>query len=211
MEKINTNFESNTNDAKISIVETDRKDFLPLSQCLARAFYDDPVSLYLFPKTDNRMASLQKMYLFVLRRFSVHGIVYAENSLKGVAVWQAPSPPKLGFFRECASVLPLLWSVRPAMSRLRLVGDVVTKAHIREPHWYLAAIGTEPSHQGQGIGSALLTPILWRCDETKMPAYLESSNEANIPFYQSHGFKVIGELEVPRGPKLWAMFREPRL
>ena len=200
---------SGKSNIRISIVEADRRDFLPLSQCLARAFYDDPVSIYLFPKIDTRIVSLQKMYLFVLRRFSAHGIVYVESSMKGVAVWQAPSPPKLGFFRECASVLPLLWSVRPAMSRLRRVGDVVTKAHIREPHWYLAAIGTEPSHQGHGIGSALLAPILRRCDESKLPAYLESSNEANIPFYQRHGFKVLDQLEVPSGPKLWPMLREP--
>ncbi len=196
-------------DIRIPVVEADRGDFIPLSRCLARAFFDDPVSIYLFPKIDTRMINLEKMYLFVLRRFSAYGIVYVESSMKGVAVWQAPSPPKLGFLRECASVLPLLWSARSAMSRLRRVGDVVTKAHIREPHWYLAAIGTEPSYQERGIGSALLDPVLLRCDESKLPAYLESSNEANIPFYQRHGFKVIEELKVPDGPCLWAMLRQP--
>lgn len=211
MEASNITFKSNKSDSEISFLEADRRDFRTASQCLARAFHNDPVSIYLFPKLDTRMVSLQKMYLFVLRRFSAHGRLYVESSMNGAAVWQAPSPPKLGFIRECASVLPLLWSLRPAMSRLRRVGDEVTKAHIRKPHWYLAAIGTDPSHQRQGIGSALVVPILRQCDKSKLPAYLESSNEANIPFYQRHGFKVTSELEVPGGPTLWAMLRKPEM
>lgn len=200
-----------TNGSELSFMEAGRRDFRSASQCLAEAFFDDPVSAYLFPNLDIRMDRLQKMYLFVLRRFSPHGVVYIENSIYGAAVWQAPSPPKLSFFQEWTSLFPLMWSLRGALSRLRMVGDTLTRVHIHEPHWYLAAIGTRPPHQGRGIGSSLIIPILRRCDASKLPAYLESSNEANIPFYENHGFRVTGELVVPGGPTLWAMLREPNV
>jgi len=190
--------------SEISVLEAGRKDFEAISQCLARAFFEDPVSLFLFPERNTRMYDLEKMYLFVLHQFSGHGVVHMENSMRGAAVWQAPSPPEAVPEKEWMSLLP-----EAALPRLGLVGSVMLEAHIQEPHWYLVAIGTDPSHQGQGIGSTILGPILGRCDRSQLPAYLESSNETNIPFYERLGFRVTGELQVPGGPKLWPMLREP--
>ena len=83
-------------------------------------------------------------------------------------------------------------------------------SHYREPHWYLSTLGTDPEAQGRGLGSAMLAPVLGLCDEDGWPAYLESSKESNIPFYERHGFRVTGEIQVPDGPKLWPMLRPPR-
>jgi GNAT superfamily N-acetyltransferase len=71
-------------------------------------------------------------------------------------------------------------------------------------------LGTDTAHQGKGIGSSLLAPILATCDEEGLPAYLESSKESNIPFYNRHGFEVSGEVKAKDGPTLWPMYREPR-
>lgn len=82
--------------------------------------------------------------------------------------------------------------------------------HPKEPHWYLQMLGTEPEWQGKGIGSSLLAPILDRCDRTGERVYLEASKEKNIPFYARHGFVVTEEMHVPKGPTMWAMWRDPR-
>ncbi len=82
--------------------------------------------------------------------------------------------------------------------------------HPTSPHMYLAVLGTDPSAQGRGIGSALLAPVLRQCDEDGVPAYLESSKERNVAFYARHGFRVREELPLPRGPRMWLMWREPR-
>ena len=71
--------------------------------------------------------------------------------------------------------------------------------------------GTDPDHQGQGLASAVMQPVLTRCDAEGVPAYLESTKERNVGFYEGHGFVVRSEEQIPLGgPQLWLMWREPR-
>ena len=72
------------------------------------------------------------------------------------------------------------------------------------PFWYLAALGA--AQQGRGVGTTLLEH---RLDRIEGPAYLESSNERNLPLYERFGFRVTGEIHLPEGgPTLWKMYRD---
>ena len=122
----------------------------------------------------------------------------------------APGTWRMGNL-ELLSMWPVLLSWRSALGRSLRLLSLVEKVHPTEPHWYLAVLGTSPDQQGKGIASATLAPILRRCDEEGLPAYLESSKEANIAFYRRHGFEVRGQVDVPGGPSLWPMWREPTL
>jgi hypothetical protein len=52
--------------------------------------------------------------------------------------------------------------------------------------------------------------VLRACDEERLPAYLESSNEVNIPFYRANGFVERAPVQLPAGgPRFWPMWREP--
>ena len=87
----------------------------------------------------------------------------------------------------------------------------IEKHHPEEPHWYLEAIGTVPEARGQGIGPSVLVPVLDRCDNEGTPAYLESSNPRNIPFYERHGFVTRPLFPLPAGcPVITPMWRDPR-
>ena len=87
----------------------------------------------------------------------------------------------------------------------------VEKAHPpAPPHWYLATLGTEPAAQGRGLGTAVLTPVLEQCDRDGVAAYLECSKERNVDYYARFGFRATGELRLPRGPRVWPMWRDPR-
>jgi ribosomal protein S18 acetylase RimI-like enzyme len=78
------------------------------------------------------------------------------------------------------------------------------------PHWYLAGIGVEPSAQRQGVGSALLRPGIEAAARDGLPTVLLTNNEANLEFYESHGFAVVRQGRTPEdGPNAWAMVRSP--
>ena len=139
-----------------------------------------------------------------------HGLVHADTTVHGAAVWLAPSPPRPSSLQGAWRALRMLLTLRGSAGRAEALNATILPARIEEPHWYLALLGTEPSHQGRGLGSALLAPTLERCDQQGQLAYLESSKQANVPFYQRHGFEVVCELTVPGGPSVWPMLRKPR-
>jgi hypothetical protein len=47
-------------------------------------------------------------------------------------------------------------------------------------------------------------------DQDHLPAYLESPNPRNIPFYQRHGFEVTGVSQAGASPPVYSMLRSPR-
>jgi GNAT superfamily N-acetyltransferase len=82
--------------------------------------------------------------------------------------------------------------------------------HPEEPHWYLPFIGVDPAWQSKGLGSLLMLSSLARCDVAQLPAYLESTNPRNRPFYERHGFEALGEIRVGDCPPIVPMLRQPR-
>ena len=138
--------------------------------------------------------------------------VWTAPGSASAALWAPPGRWRTTAREDLALLRPLL---HPRLiSRMPLVvrGLLgVERAHpLQPPHWYLAVLGTEPAAQGQGLGSAVLAPVLEQCDRDGVAAYLESSKERNIAFYARHGFRVTRELHLPRGPTMWAMWRDPR-
>jgi ribosomal protein S18 acetylase RimI-like enzyme len=82
--------------------------------------------------------------------------------------------------------------------------------HPQEPHWFLPFIGSDPSQQGKGYGTALMKHALVPCDLDHKLAYLEASNPKNIPLYERHGFELLGVIQVGTSPPIFPMLRKPR-
>lgn len=188
------------------------QDLPSIGHVLSAAFADDPVMTWL-TQHDERFARHAWRFFAADARGMMRkpGQVLVDSDAGGAALWCAP-----GHWKQTAS--HTLGLARPS---LRLFGTRTPRAlaalaslekhHPGPPHWYLAVIGTAPAHQGRGIGSALIRAVTDRCDAEGVPAYLESSKESNVPYYERHGFKVTAEHRLAKdGPTLWLMWRDPR-
>lgn len=194
--------------ASVGIV-TPRKataDDLPaLSQTLAAAFHDDPVFTWWIPDGDRRREILPGFFRVVAESNLPGGEVYTEKDLVGGAVW---SPPDA---EEDEDLAPALAEAsREYAETLFEVFVLMEAKHPTEPHHYLFMLGTRPERQSQGIGSALMGPVLELCDGDRLPAYLEATCERNVQLYLRHGFEVTGRIPLRDGPSLVCMWREPR-
>jgi len=185
-------------------------DLDALAITLANAFQDDPLTMWLFPNEAARRRKLPSFFRSLLHVSIPLGEVYTVDDARCVAIWNPPGTFPMGWRTD----------VRLGLNTTRLLGLRIAACargllyfashHPKERHWYLQMLGTEPEWQGRGAGSAIIGPVLDRCDRERERVYLESSKERNIPFYARHGFQVTEEVRVPGGPVVWAMWREPK-
>jgi len=184
-----------------------RADHPALATMLARAFYDDPVTAWFYPDAARRLRHGERFFAIRLRQLEGHALTFTNDARTGAALWAPPGHWREDF-RQSLRMLPMLPALLPRLARSTRAVREIERRHPVEPHYYLSVIGTDNEKQGGGIGSALLAPMLHRCDETRTAAYLESSKESNLSFYARHGFAVRERIELPEGPPLWLMWRE---
>jgi GNAT superfamily N-acetyltransferase len=197
----------------VSVGKATTADVPKLAQVLADAFYDDPAISWMVPDDERRRrlgslgftSWLNKIYL-------PKNEVYTDAERRAAALWSPPGKWRMSVGLQLRLAPRMVRVVGPKRLPLVLRGlTVLDKKHPDDrPHWYLGVLGTDPEHQGKGLGSAVMQPVLDRCDAEGLGAYLESSKEQNVPFYGRHGFEVTEEVRLPEGPPLWLMWREPR-
>jgi ribosomal protein S18 acetylase RimI-like enzyme len=196
------------------IAAATRTDAAAVATVLAEAFEDDPVMTWLLPDDDQRRTRLRRLFGIQLRTEYLHGAntdcATSTNGILAAAMWGRPPGRNVPSVLAQLRTLPGYWrTFGHGMGAAGRLYRTVLEEHPREPHWYLSTIGTRPAARGLGVGTALLEPRLARCDEVGLAAYLESSKEANIGFYESVGFTVTGTIRIPNGPTLWPMWRRP--
>jgi GNAT superfamily N-acetyltransferase len=190
-------------------------DRAKLADSLASAFSEDPLFTWMAGAGPNKAVEPKMRIIFDaflkldLRR--PEHLVFTDEDGIGVAVWKAPNKWKMptgDMFRALPAMIRAFGTKAP-----RMIGafNAIERVHPKEEHYYLEALGTRQDMQSKGVGSAVIRHVLDCCDTEGMPAYLESSNSRNVPFYARHGFEKTGEIVVGKGaPTVTAMWREPR-
>jgi len=184
------------------------EDIAELGHVLARAFERDPLHRWIFPADLAWTRNSHRSFAMALRQAASLGAALTDGERRGAAIWHdSTRAPTLG--QRLVFALRMLPLLGTRALRIGRGFDQLAPLHPRMPHWYLYALGTDPKHQGKGIGSALFAPMLARCDAESRPAYLEASRPENVPYYERFGFKVVGEHTMPHGPVVWRMLRTP--
>ncbi len=188
-------------------------DVAAVSRSMALAFFDDPVvGHWCLPDESRRAARLQRIFeLFLDRVYLRHGECYTTADSSGGAFWLPPGTWRQPVLEQCQLMARMARITGRSTVRIAGAMSFIEARHPHEPHYYLPFIGVSPHHQGQGLGSALLQPVLSRCDQQGVPAYLEASCERNYLLYLRQGFELTEKVALPAGgPPIWRMWREPR-
>jgi ribosomal protein S18 acetylase RimI-like enzyme len=194
---------------------------------LARAFYDSPVWAWIAPDPAHRLEVLPWFMRMrvgdALHECETHvaGEPGAGPGIAGVAIWEPPDRIDAEPRDDPASEATTSWAELPARmgdaaaARFNAMAEAQKPARERisrgEQAWYLSLLGVEPALQRSGIGASLLRHMLERADAGGVRTMTDTSKEANVPYYERHGFVVAESGTLPLGgPPFWIMRREPR-
>jgi GNAT superfamily N-acetyltransferase len=182
-----------------------------VADAVAQGFHDNEIWCWILPDSRRRLRLLHRYYRVTVRHIFVpRQAAWTSGDCAGGALWFAPgelSISPLQTLREGAVLAPAL-GVR-GMRRALAIERVKRRHRPAEDHWYLETLSITPARQRSGVGTALITPVLERCDAEGIPAYLETQRRANIPYYERFGFSLQGEVTALDSPPLWLMWREP--
>ncbi len=196
--------------AQTTIRQAHPQDRVRVSEILGDAFTHDPVLSWMGAPAN----SLTQFFRSEIEAHYMHrGLMWINQAETGTAIWLPPDAPRRSplHWRLLHSGWAIFRSEGMAgLKRAEFLGKLLVRNRPKERHFYLHAIGARLSHQGQGIGHALLRAGLAVCDRQKVPAYLESTNELNPPLYKKHGFQIVSEERLPdEGPPITFMYRPP--
>ena len=174
---------------------------------LTLAFSSDPMARWSMSDPAKYLAVFPKLAKAFGGGAFEKGTAYIADRFTGAALWLPPGA------KSDEEALKKIFDENTGNSikeDMQVIFEQMEKFHPTEPHWFLPMIGVDPSQQGSGIGSALMTEALKAVDRDGVIAYLESSNPKNLTLYQRHGFEVIGEIQSGSSPVLRPMLRKAR-
>ena len=185
---------------------------------LSRAFYDDPLFGFFVPnllKQSKALVSFMSSGVKDAIPFNEVWVAHTDGVVAAAAVWLPPGGYPRNVRREVMTyvrTLPTFLQCGKRIPRAMALLGAVDKAHheLHGPHYYLGILGSEPKLQRAGAGSAVLAPVLERCDTEGLPAYLETQKESNIAYYARHRFELVQKIEVDGCPPIWTLLRQPK-
>jgi len=183
------------------------------AKTLAEAFWDDPLMHIVAPNEKKRAAVGPWFFSKSIAYGMRWGEASCNDDASAVAIWFPPGNTDITpgrMLRVGMGALPFRAGINGTVRFMRAI-SATEKFHkaVKGPHWYLMAIGTSPTRQGTGLGSALLELGTSRADTAGIPCYLETATESNVAYYSKRGFAVTGQANV-LGFTLYGMVRQPR-
>jgi GNAT superfamily N-acetyltransferase len=171
------------------------------------AFNTDPIARWLYPNPHQYLTYFPQFVRTFGGQAFEQNTAYNLDDYAGAALWFPPNVET-----DAELLIDLIQHSVAERDQPDLFDFLEQMGHYHptEPHWYLAMLGVEPNRQSKGYGSALIQNVLQDCDRTQTPAYLESSHPRNVPFYQRHGFEVIGTIQAGASPTMYPMIRYPQ-
>jgi len=174
---------------------------------LTLAFAADPFLRWIYPEPCEYVACFPELVLAFGGAAFDEETVWQLGGHSAVAMWMPPGIEPDGD----ATVARFEATVGDdRRGDLMTVFGQMDDAHPSYPLWYLPWLGVDSAVQGTGLGSALMRSCLEIVDSHRLPAYLDSTNPRNVPFYERHGFEITGRWQSGSSPPIISMLRAAR-
>ena len=144
----------------VGIRKAGPSDIPQISRVLARAFADDPVFAWVIPDESRRRRLLPALFALFANAVRHHDAMYIAGGAVAAALWVPAGQPAWAETDGEAFGALVEDVCGPDASRVFEISAAMEAQHPAEPHDYLWLLGVAPAWQGNGIGAAMMTPVL---------------------------------------------------
>lgn len=179
-------------------------------ETLALAFQDDPAVSWIIPDAAERAKRLPRMFAILTPADMAAGMALRSSNDEVATLWRAPGQAHTPMLQMLRLALPLWRTFGTALGRALAISGAIDAHHPQGiDYLYLHYAGVRPQAQGKGWGGAAIRAGLAQAREQGKPTFLETATPANVGLYQSLGFRVLSEWDVPGGgPHFWSMLAD---
>jgi GNAT superfamily N-acetyltransferase len=163
------------------------------------SFAADPAFRFFFPDPANFVDYATTFARNLFDKRVDRGTIWIIEEGMSVAMWDEPAARVEPLGDDSALRLP-----SDCVARLDTYHGAIQKALPSEQFWYLGILATHPDRKGRGWGRAVMGPALELAAQAKLPAYLETTNPANIDFYRTAGWEINESITVD-SLAIWVM------
>jgi GNAT superfamily N-acetyltransferase len=190
------------------------RDLTCAANLLAESLFDDPLQQWLFPVAKKRLAATTRMFRHLLKPKLADGLVRvirdSTGELASVAVWTPPYPPAPSRWEHYAESFFMRLTYGRRIHEVREAFTKLAARHPQSPYWYLQALATRADRRGQGHARCLMDEKFREANFQGVITALETSNPANVAYYEKLGFQIADELMLAEGLPVWLMCRGSR-
>jgi GNAT superfamily N-acetyltransferase len=197
-----------------------REDQIEAAADLMNLVFFEQLRVASRPPSAEQQLAYREGYLRVAKYWCAHGeplVATVGTEIAGIALWMPPNTLDRDEEERREFGTDQLESIfRDSLSHLfpltQLLGKLRREQMSNQPHWFMPSrLDVSPAHYGKGVATALLRPVLERCDEGQVACYIETILDFMVPFFRKHRFEVLSEgVEPIRGVRYWTMRRDPQ-
>lgn len=180
---------------------------------LGKAFQDQPIFRAVVPSRAERLTLCTALFTANLRHARQFGGVWVtgseQDAVNGVIYWVEKPEPILSDDDLKA------FGYGPVFERwghyLETIGQMEHEAQqalgLLGKQWrYLAGVGVDPEHQGQGYGSRLINRVVAESAAAEVDCALVTDQERNVALYERCGFRTVANGTAMHGQvQYWSM------
>ncbi|KIJ51762.1 hypothetical protein M422DRAFT_65148 [Sphaerobolus stellatus SS14] len=200
----------------VRLIKPTEPEIEQLVQVLLRAFVGD---ILIQTMTDGVLARKRQLFRLSLRAAALEGAIFVVDAVGApghftcVAVCFGPGTDFLGseaqmalggteFFNEMSQKTSDWWKnyYGPKGRELR---DKTLGEQGMTDSWWPILIATDPKYQRKGYGSVLVKAICESAKRDNTIAGLATTSEYNVRFYESLGFKNLGQRDISSSFGSW--------
>jgi ribosomal protein S18 acetylase RimI-like enzyme len=179
----------------MEILKATKNDKQSVVEILCGSFANDPHINYIVGKGKGFQSRYKRLMSYAFEQAQANGFIEISENRQSVTLWRRYTSKKLTLSLLVESIKFFYHYGILGMKRINEMEKVVQKDYPKDKSFlYLWFIATLPKSQGLGYGTALLNPILEKCQQEKTEVYLETSTKANVWYYQKIGFEVYDTL-----------------